>query len=389
MKTYFIVLFTLGASLSVKAQSYFTAVPFITANQSVQSVSLGNSNVAGKGDTWAYHLNPAGIFYGDSAARLSFHTFTPYDDFNDQRINSIIGGHQFNQLAISYSLVDYDLGIHYITEQTSPEIIDKYRPYEIAINFSAAYHFDNGFTVGGGINYIHSDLGGDQKINGREIYPGKALSLDIGTRYENAVYTSDYFSILTGLGFSLTDFGNKVKYTDNSPGDPLPMILRGGLEVSLKSENQYKGLDLFEVSYSSALSKYMAGVEIKPDSSVEAYGPVKSLFKTWNSFEWFNGREYLNVSLLDQIWKHHGIEFSLLETFFLRFGYEIPEKPRVDDYKSIGFGIDLYYLRFDYAKKNYESRGYTFIKEQYFWQLSARIPLHGKRPDTILHHLFK
>ncbi|MEX0844437.1 MAG: PorV/PorQ family protein [Balneolaceae bacterium] len=388
MRFYLIILFSLGFTLSVNAQPGTTAVPFITVNNSVQSLSLGSGNVAGKGDTWVFHLNPAGIFYGDATARLSFHTFVPYSDFYDMRINSIIGGHQFRKLAISYSLVNYDLGTNYITAPDSPEVIDEFRSYEVYVNFSAAYHFENGFSVGGGLNYIHSNLGGGQSINSQGIFAGEAISVDVGTRYENTVYTSDYFSITFSAGLSLTDFGNKIKYIKSVEGDPLPMIMRGGLGISLKSEKQLKGLDLYEVKYYGALSKYMSGYEIKSDSTVEGYGPVKALYKTWGSYEWFNGMEYIQVSPGDQIWKHSGIEFSVLETFYFRIGEEMPEMlVESSSYNAIGFGIDLYYLRFDYARVNYK-RGYPFERKQYFWQFSGRIPLDGKRPDSILNFFF-
>ncbi len=63
---------------------------------------------------------------------------------------------------------------------------------------------------------------------------------------------------------------------------------------------------------------------------------------------------------------------------------------RRNGFHTVGVGIDLYYLALDYAyiSDNYADDNYGNYFNGSHWQLTGRIPLDGKTPDTILHHLF-
>ncbi|MDR9418206.1 hypothetical protein [Gracilimonas sp.] len=80
-------------------------------------------------------------------------------------------------------------------------------------------------------------------------------------------------------------------------------------------------------------------------------GPWEALFKSWGPYKRFNGQDYVELSLLDQLQTQTGLELIYLETLSLRFGhyYEHPENG-ARSYSTFGIGVHYKYFTMDYSE---------------------------------------
>lgn len=388
MKVILMVLLMLSSSTALFAQYRITAVNFILEPESIRSASLGNSLVAFEGYSGAHHLNPASLNH-QNIPTLGFIR-------NEQQVASqwtitwmsLYAGQTFGamDIAVSYRSINSDPPNFNSTQNSEIN--------EFLGNVTTSYSFGSGFRAGFGLNYIHSKHPENESINGQPIEPGKSWSADIGVQYQKERPLGENWSMTPMFGTSLTDFGGAVSYSDDNPGDPLPMKLRLGSGLKVESNKRIRGMSALGVNASLGFSKLMARKELKvtnnngfADSSYVPMKPFKALFSSWDTYTWFDGMGENRATLREQIWTHVGLEFNFLETLSFRFGYQDGGKPNVTyDLTSFGIGLNLGYLQFDYIQTAYTDRLY---KEDSKWQLTGRIPLDGHRPNSILHELFK
>ena len=76
-----------------------------------------------------------------------------------------------------------------------------------------------------------------------------------------------------------------------------------------------------------------------------AAGPIEALFSSWDTFQRFDGQEYVDVSLFQQLMFGAGLEYWYNDLFALRSGFYY-EDPNNGDRKYITFGAGLRYNAF-------------------------------------------
>ncbi|MBO6651515.1 MAG: PorV/PorQ family protein [Balneola sp.] len=257
-----------------------------------------------------------------------------------------------------------------------------------------SYELSKKWSIGFGLNYIHSDLASGAIVSEEEFKTGRALSADIGTIYNTSFSVADSWLIQTGFGISITDFGNLIKYTDNAEGDPLPMKFRTGLGLEAVYSGDWNGFKWIGMSSAVSLSKLLVALEYEENGSVKRFGPFQTIVKAWDVYKEQNPNngEFTEYSLSEQFIYHAGVELTFFESFSFRMGYQNGQE--LNDFESLsswGIGIDLYYLALDYMNSSHTSEDYkdqeTLIGAEYL-QLKGRIPLDGKSPKSLLRLLF-
>ncbi|MEX0720618.1 MAG: PorV/PorQ family protein [Balneolaceae bacterium] len=386
MRIFLLMLFAGIISIPAKAQFRITAVPFIIENEGIRSYSLGNSLIAFKGDVGAHHLNPASI---NHKGLFNFGLMKNEDNFGESdwtnTWKNLYLGYTFGSfdVATSYKNFNSDFPNYYGTQQREIN--------ESLLNVSTSYSFENGIRAGFGLNYISSRLPSNEGISAQKYNSSKSFSVDFGIQYETIISVKESWSFIPKVGASLTDFGSPIRYTEEQSGDPLPMRLRLGSGFTLETNQKLLGMKAFGINTSLGFSKLMARNKVEVnnssginDSTYVPMKPLEALFNSWDTYEWFDGSVNRSV-LREQIWTHAGLELNFLETLAVRFGYQDGGKPNASyNFSSLGFGVNLGYLQFDYAKIHYLEHRIN----EYRWQLIGRIPLNGKRPDSILNLLF-
>lgn len=376
----------------LKAQVAITAVPFLEINNDTRSIGLGGATIALKGSKSGLHLNPA-IIGKRNTLQLSsqFNTVDSYGIFGTPWLpnsnfdlliynpNITIG---FDNISVGYQFTLIDYGEQSVTSINSPEIIGSFNSYEYAHTFSITVPVNEFFSFGAGLNYFKSSLATGQSVGGQKVFAATGLTIDLGTYLEYPVKVN-FLKVTPSLGWSLTDYGYPIRYTGNSQEDPLPMMMRGGFGLKLDLEEELFKLRILSVGLYGSLEKIMARKEevVRTQNGVtivtfEAMGPVEALFRSWRSFERFDGQRTISLSVWDQFRRQSGVEFTVLEILSLRFGhyYEHPDNG-AREYDTFGIGIQYKYFSFDYATINLDEI-YNPLVETEFYELTINLPLN-------------
>ena len=380
------------SSTSVFAQLFQTGYPAMALSSDVKTISLANANVAASGVLGDYHINPAGIGtdktfeltpryqnYGIDAFLLSI-------DFNLKRGNS----------AISFSFKGNDNGAMYAMEYPQPQFVNWPGGSDAIFNTTYAYSFSNGLRLGAGINYYSLSYFSDSVLlfDNKNYYKG--YTLDLGILYEKQIFEDSELSLDSGLGLSITDFGDSPGKVLNRYEFPVPTTLRLGGKVGLETIDKIYDLKIVQLDLMVGLSKIMVRTERAGNAEngfqLKTMPPFEALFKSWGTLKYFNRRDEKKAKTLQQIWVQSAVQMMFLETFSMRFGVENAAKAEnFLDKITIGFGIDIYYLSIDYAWLYY-SNGYSadvYSPEVgHHIQVTGRIPFDGYKPNSLLNKLF-
>jgi hypothetical protein len=232
-----------------------------------------------------------------------------------------------------------------------------------------------------GLNFGKSNLASGQLINGREIKSPTFTTVDVGI-YADRTYSYKDVLITPSVGWSITDFGEPIGYVDGVRKDPLPMMMRGGLGLKLESRERIWNRTAFSFGGYASLSKIMArqkeeqtpnGIQYKPMS------PWEALYNSWGSFRRFDGQQYVEVSLLDQLQTQTGLEIIFLEMLSLRFGhfYEHPQNG-ARSYDTFGIGVHFKYITLDYSEIDINDPEHP-LSGTSFMQFKVNIPFSIKQ----------
>ena len=370
-------------------QYRITSVPVLTEPLNTRHYSTGNAMVSFVNSSGGNYINPATLEHnGLPTINYFLDTFGTNHDVIEVRLQNFYSGASFGNFDIALSYLD-------LRSSFSEEAIVLSEPYrDNVIKITGAYIFKNGLRAGIGLNYLKSDIRNDQIYVDREYNPAKSVFFDLGIQYHKTYYYKDETWLLTpSYGLSLTNFGKAVSYYEGI-SDPLPTKLRLGTGLSVKYGQESFGLRPLEMNGSLAVSKFMVRNEMEiienngsTDTVYVAMNPFKALFRSWGNYKWSDGLDEQTATIGDQLIFHTGFEVIFYETLSLRFGYQKASEVNLPyTFQAGGFGINLGYLSFDYSKYFYpegriNDKGST-------WNLTARIPLDGKKPRSILNHIF-
>ena len=371
---------------STLAQVGTTALPFLEINNNARSVGLAGADVAMMGGNGAF-LNPAtlgnrnSITISSPFTRESGYSFfsTPWlpslnDNLSYQNPSIIVG---LDRLTIAYHFNKFDAGEVDTRLRVSEGEGDIYRNYDQIHGFSMSYSVGEKFSIGTGINSYKSN-----------IYNGSftGLSFDFGAYFQNPITFHD-LKITPSVGWSLTDFGSNIEtdrqdffvdvdgegsvHTLLQPDYPLSTLMRGGIGLKFEATKNVLGYTPLSIGFYGALSKKM--VRFKDDRY--PYSPFETLYKSWDTYSYFNGSETIELPLWDQLIRHSGIEINVLEIVSIRSGHFYQHENNGGlNYDTFGIGVHYKFFALDYAELVFPYRSSPLAGTKYY-QLSINIPL--------------
>ncbi len=377
------IIFLFLNPLSSNAQTYGSGSTTII--QSMKSAALGGATVALDGYAGAALINPATIGINHTLQVQSFLFNQKSAPFNWPYIHpsgnkpysffSPTIDYRQNKWATAISLSYYDIsslknsGIYGNTKGRNF--------YESTFQLAGSWELNSSFRLGIGLKQFGTRIPVPTLSvgNDRNVITGKATAIDLGAYYHKTT-SFNTLPIKLSFGASLLNFGTDYRY-DNGQKDALPLSINAGFGFKFQSGQRWNerpilGLGLYG-SLSHILSRY--------NQNGQPYNAFKALFKGWGSYKNFDGRSYKTVELGDQIEQHFGLETSILDILDFRWGVDYLSPNAMLSYGRIhswGFGIDLYYLVFDYTTIKHQSN--IILGTQHVWQVTLRIPFaHSPR----------
>ena len=310
---------------------------------------MGDIGAATEPDIFSQHWNPAKYAFAYSKAGVSL-SYTPWlaklvDDIN---LGYLVGYYKIgdnDNLAIGSSLRYFSLGEILLTDATGGEL-NRTRPYELAFDASVALKFSPSYSQSVAFRYIFSDLGAGVRDDG--MFPASAVAVDVAGYYNNYVVLGSNECLL-GLGYNISNIGNKVSYDGGNTNVFLPTNLRIGASFLYPLD------DYNTLSFNADLNKYL--IPTPPDleslppadrqGAMDAYyaiSPISGIFKSFADAPGGAKEEFQEI-----MWSL-GAEYAYDNKFFVRGGYfhESPYKGN-RQYFSLGTGFRMTAFQLDVA----------------------------------------
>ncbi|MDF7809732.1 type IX secretion system outer membrane channel protein PorV [Hymenobacter sp. YC55] len=205
-----------------------TAVPILSISPDSRSAALGEAGVAISPDANSAFYNAGKLGFAPNKYSVST-SYTPWlkTVTDDMGLAFLSGYAKVNERsAISASLMYFDLGeIEFRDAGNNPTGFGN--PKEYAFTVAYGQRLSENLGVGVAARYIRSNLtqvGSDSK-------PGNAAAVDLGLYYNKdlSIGPSDYN---LGLGAAITNFGNKITYSNPQQADFLPTTLKLGAAIT-------------------------------------------------------------------------------------------------------------------------------------------------------------
>lgn len=325
-----------------------SGIPSLTIAPDARGGSMGDIGAATEPDIFSQYWNPAKYAFAYSKAGAGF-SFTPWlaklvDDINLSYLTGYYKIGDNDNLAIGSSLRYFSLGLIQLTHEDSSVPYNETRPYEMAFDASVSLKFTEKYSQSVAFRYIFSDLGSGMREDG--MYPASAVAVDVAGYYNNYILLGSSECLL-GLGYNVSNIGNKVSYDGGITNVFLPTNLRIGASLLYPMD------DYNTVSFNVDLNKYL--IPTPPDldnvddktAEMQAYydiSPIAGIFKSFNDAPGGTKEE------LQEIMWSVGAEYAYDRKFFVRGGYfhESPNKGN-RQYFSLGTGFKLTSFQLDVA----------------------------------------
>jgi hypothetical protein len=290
-------------------------------------------------DAFATYYNPAGLAFQENIdMSISQSDWLPglYPGMN-YYYGSLISPVSKVTMGISWTYLN--TGTTEVTDENG-NYLGEYTSYDMAPAISVGKKISDNFAVGGTFKYVYSflfpewiwqyfpDLG---SIGGT----GRTIAFDIGSLVSFASFGK------TGMGIVIQNIGPGIRYTHSGEKDLLPTAIRFGVshKVLLKDFVKQESNNWF-INYMRESSKLIV-----------AYDFYYSLV---------NGKDF---------WQSYGMEICFAPLLFRLGHFADPDGLRIG--RTVGFGLDLKYVKFDVAN---DANIYDFSTDNLRYDLSVKLP---------------
>ena len=315
------IVFALGLFTQARAQVGITAVPFLQIEPDSRAAGMGNTGVAIADNSAAIFWNPAGLaFQSQNQLYITHANWLPA--FNaDLFYDYLVGTYYLEGIGtIGGHITFLNLGQQIRTDETGLEM-GRFNSFELAGGLSYGFRLTDNFSLGTGFRFIYSSLA-DGQVGEQKINPGSSVGIDLAGLYKMTPFQLGGRSAQFNAGFNVSNIGPGIQYTDAPQKDPLPTVFRAGWSFTLDLDR--KGYN--QLTIANDISKIMARNELvsgdgQGGDTYESLSSFEALFKSWGSFERFNGTETVTLGFMDQLMFGTGLEYWYNQQFALRSGY--------------------------------------------------------------------
>lgn len=229
----------------IQLNTITTAVPFLLINPDSRAGGMGEIGAATSPDLYSIYWNTSKLAFAKE--KMGFSTsYSPWlrAIAQDMHLSYLTGYYKINdRQAVTGSFRFFSLGNITFTDQQANKIRD-FVPSEFELTGGYALKLSEKLALGMNGKFVFSNLTGGTLVGGANTKPATAGAADVSLSYfDNDLKIAGNRAEL-GLGFVMSNIGNKVSYTDAAgPRDFLPANLRLGSALSIDPD-QYNRFTL-------------------------------------------------------------------------------------------------------------------------------------------------
>lgn len=203
------------------------AVPFVSFAPDSRGSAMGDAGVASSPDVYSSYWNSAKLAFVENDLGLSF-SYSPWlgKIVNDMSLNYLTFYKKIDRLqTFGASFRYFDLGEIQLTDSDGfPLGIEN--PQELAVDATYSRKLTENMSVGVTTRFIWSNIAGN--ISGApDAKAATSVAVDIGYYYHKDIIFSGTDSEIA-FGANLSNFGQKVNYSNESNEDFIPTNLKLG-----------------------------------------------------------------------------------------------------------------------------------------------------------------
>lgn len=230
-----------GQNCGDRLNTITTAVPFLMISPDSRAGGMGDAGVAVSPDANAIHWNPSKLAFAEDEMQFNI-SYSPWlrnlvPDMNLAYL-SFYKKLANKRSAIGASLRYFSLGSITFTD-INGGIIRDFTPKEFAVDLAFAQQFSDVFSGGIAIRYINSNLTGGISVQGADSKAGQSVAADVSFFYTKRDLQLGDKDGEFNFGFNVSNIGAKMRYTETSETDFIPINLRLGpcIKVDLDEYN--------------------------------------------------------------------------------------------------------------------------------------------------------
>jgi len=328
-----------------RQNNVLTSVPFLLIMPQARSGAMGNAGVAVEADANASSTNMAAMAYLKEGSYGFSANYSPWlkDLTQGMSLSYLSGYYRLNERnTLAASLRYFSIGDVNFFDQNQQEL-GVFNPSELAADISYARSFGPGFSLGGSIRFIYSNLYSGRFNAEGQTGAGNALAVDVSALYKT---TGNLLGgpVVWSAGLNLSNIGTKISYNIGDSPYFLPGNLKiGGAATLVGQESKL----IFALDLNKLLVPTQPIYDDKGDI-VKGQDPNRSV--PAGIFGSFADAPGGLKEELQELGLSTGLEFSFKERFAVRAGYNYqhPNKGN-SSYLTLGAGFNYSILTIDFS----------------------------------------
>jgi len=325
-----------GINIDGRTNVVSTAVPFLRISPDARSGAMGDVGIALPADANAVFWNLSKLPFAEKKAGVAV-TYTPWlrDVIGDMYMASLSGYKQLDdQQAIGGSLRYFSLGNVDFRNEAGQDM-GRTRPNEMAIDAGYARKLSDNWSVGIGMRYIYSNLGGGHSTTdpGRAFKAGQAVAADLSATYTKEKEYDNGQSGAWNVGVAITNMGTKMSYSNDAQKYFIPTNLGIGAAYTHRMDDKNK------ITFALDMNKLLVPSPALLADSLGGKSDKSSLDGMFSSFGDAPGgfKEEMQEVMLSG-----GMEYWYNDVFAVRGGYYHESKYKGNrKYFTAGAGVKL------------------------------------------------
>ena len=225
-----------------------TAVPFLLISPDSRAGGMGDVGVATSPDANSLHWNPAKFAFVEDEVGFAV-SYVPWLRALVPDINlSYLAGYKklHKNEAIAMQLRYFTLGDITFTDVIGNNL-GQYKPSEFVIGSAYSRKLSDQFSLAISGRYIYSNLTGGQSAGGIATNAGQSVAADVAGYFRKDIRIAKKDMELA-LGANISNIGNKVRYTETSTRDFIPINLRLGTALNADLDEYNKISFAFDIN---------------------------------------------------------------------------------------------------------------------------------------------
>lgn len=336
-----------------------TAVPFLMISPDSRSGGMGETGVATTPDVNSIHWNAAKLAFASKKTGFGI-SYTPWlralvPDINLAYVSFYTQPNK--ESAFGMSMRYFSLGNITFTDVVG-NTIGQFRPNEFALDGAYSRKLGRRFSAGMSARIVRSNLTNGITVQGQDTRPGTAFAVDLSGYYFNDDIKVSGKKAIFMSGIAITNIGNKISYSTSINRDFIPINMRLGSGLQVKTDD-YNKIG-FQLEFNKLLvptppvylldsvnggpvigpdGKYVILAGRDPDRSVPA-GMIGSFYDAPSGFK--EEMREININFGTEYW--YNDQFAVRAGYF----YEHPTKGN-RQFFTLGAGIKYNVFGLDFA----------------------------------------